>query len=74
MNTAGKIVLLIIGIYVFSLFIREPSGPRTASAVGQYDANQPVMKYQAPTPYKCKTTSWDGPYKHDGRTYSTVCN
>lgn len=73
MSKGVKFLILIGAIFLF-VKVFEPSGPNRASAVGQYDANQPVIKYQAPTPYKCKTTSWDGPYKHDGRTYSTVCN
>lgn len=77
MSKPVAIILLIVAVVLMAKFM-EPTGPRTASAVGNYDAVQPVIKsqepYRAPAPYKCTTTSWDGPYKHDGRTYSTTCN
>ncbi len=74
MNKGLQLILLIAAIVLMAKFM-EPPGPRTASAVGNYDAVQPVVKlpevYRGPS--SCTTTSWKGPYKWDGMTHSTVC-
>lgn len=75
MNTFGKLAILVIAIYFLA---KISNGPSTSQAVGQYEVKptypQAAPTYQAPLPTKCVTKSWDGPYKHDGRTYSTTCN
>ncbi len=74
MSKPVAIILLIAAVVLMAKFM-EPTGPRTASAVGNYDAVQPVVKlpevYRGPS--SCTTTSYKGPYKWDGTTYSTVC-
>lgn len=74
MSKPVAIILLIAAVVLMAKFM-EPTGPRTASAVGNYDAVQPVIKsvevFRGPS--SCTTTSHQGPYKWDGMTYSTVC-
>lgn len=83
MSKPVAIILLIVAVVLMVKFM-EPTGPRTASAVGNYSAseNEAIRKsareiaaglerYSGPT--SCTTTSYQGPYKWDGMTYSTVC-